>query len=83
MTSLNVKVQRGADFNFNHYLSRIKIKLIPSNTRKKIISKYRIKELKINQKIIDEYQKELDTLGFFEWDKMAARIQAVTKQKNF
>lgn len=82
---MNVRVQKGANFDSDHYLTRIKVKPTPCNRRKKHlrIQKYRIEELKVSEEIVVKYQKELNTLDSYEWDKMARKIQEAAKQTIF
>lgn len=72
----HVWVQWRANVDSDHYLTRIKIKHIPNKNNKKTpkVEKYRIKELKINQEIIETHQRELDTLDFYIREKIAQII---------
>lgn len=59
------------------------MKLIPSNKKTPRIQKYRTEELKINQEILQKYQKELETLESYERGKMAQKTQEAARQTIF
>ena len=72
---MNGRVQREATFDSDHYLKRIKVKPIPDNTNKKTPRIARQDQRTENQpRKNKEYNKHLDSLDSYEWDKMVQRI---------
>lgn len=84
MEVMNIRVQRGANSDSDHYMTRIQVKPIPDNNKKTTaVQKYTIEKMKINQELTENYPKELDTLISYEWDKIIQKIYETAKNMNF
>ena len=66
---MNVKVIRNGEFDSDHYLSKIKLKLLPNKVHQKLqkLLKYNTDRLAITEESIRKYQKEIKIIKHGNW----------------
>lgn len=82
----DTQVAKGANFDSDHYLTKVKMKLTPERRKKNgrtSIVRYRIEELKLNQETLDEYKDRINMIQSHSWTDIAASIQDAAEKKHF
>lgn len=79
---MNVKVIRNGEFDSDHYLSKIKIRFIPSKTKKatKKVIRYNSSTANITKENIEKFREEIETSKKGDWHELQMKItQAAEK----